>query len=149
MSKKENLNRAYQLSKEELTWEQVNIDSLKAQVDELERELSQKSALFNESKNEQAVILETVQKQLKTGQAAIEIMELNEYKNGFTGNGNYIALLLTPTDLKLITLGDVKTIQAAIGDFRIKTIEQKPENEAYSITWKIFDSIYRQYKRYH
>lgn len=106
MSKKENLNRAYQLSKEELTWEQVNIDSLKAQVDELERELSQKSALFNESKNEQAVILETVQKQLKTGQAAIEIMELNEYKNGFTGNGNYIALLLTPTDLKLITLGD-------------------------------------------
>jgi CHAT domain-containing protein len=139
LSTKENLNRAYQLSKEELTTEQVNMDSLKTRADELERELSQKSALFNESKNEQTATLETIQKQLKSGEAAIEIIELNEYKNGFTGRGNYIALLVTYTELKLITLGDVKAIQAAISDFRTKTIEQKPENEAYGIAWKVLD----------
>ncbi|MEO6304058.1 MAG: CHAT domain-containing tetratricopeptide repeat protein [Bacteroidia bacterium] len=136
---KENLNQAYQLSKEELVQEKVNVDSLKRRADELERELSQKSALFKESTTEQTVTYETIQKQLKPGEAAVEILELNEYKNGFTGNGNYISLLLTPTELKLIDLGNVKTINDAVSAFREKTIDQKPENEAYTPTWKVLD----------
>ncbi len=136
---KENLNQAYQLSKEELEKEKVNIDSLKNRVNELERELSQKSSLFKESNTAQTVTYESIQKQLKQGEAAIEIVELNEYKNGFTANGNYLALLLTATELKLIDLGNVKAINEAIGAFREKTIDQKPENEAYAITWKLLD----------
>lgn len=136
---KENLNQAYQLSKEELVQENVNVDSLKRRADELERELSQKSALFKESTNEQTVTYTTIQQQLKAGEAAVEILELNEYKNGFTGNDKYVALLLTPSELKLIELGDAKNIHAAIGEFRTKTIDQKPENEAYAATWKVLD----------
>jgi CHAT domain-containing protein len=136
---KENLNQAYQLSKEELVQENVNVDSLKRRADELERELSQKSALFKESTNEQTVTYNTIQQQLKVGEAAVEILELNEYKNGFTGNEKYIALLLTQAELKLIELGDAKNINNAIGEFRTKTIDQKPENEAYAATWKALD----------
>jgi CHAT domain-containing protein len=136
---KENLNQAYQLSKEELVQENVNVDSLKRRADELERELSQKSALFKESTNEQTVTYNTIQQQLKVGEAAVEILELNEYKNGFTGNEKYIALLLTQAELKLIELGDEKNINNAIGEFRTKTIDQKPENEAYAATWKALD----------
>lgn len=136
---KENLNQAYQLSKEELAQEKVNVDSLKRRTDELERELSQKSALFKESATAQTVTYESIQKQLQRGEAAVEIIELNEYKNGFTDNGNYLALLLTATELKLIDLGNVKAINDAIGAFREKTIDQKPENEAYAITWKLLD----------
>ncbi|MBA2610899.1 MAG: CHAT domain-containing protein [Bacteroidetes bacterium] len=136
---KENLNQAYQLSKEELVQEKVNVDSLKRRADELERELSQKSALFKESATEQSVTYETIQKQLKSGEAAVEILELNEYKNGFTGNGSYIALLLTPAELKIIDLGNIKTISDAVSAFREKTIDQKPENEAYALTWKPLD----------
>jgi CHAT domain-containing protein len=136
---KENLNQAYQLSKEELVQENVNVDSLKRRADELERELSQKSALFKESTNEQTVTYNTIQQQLKVGEAAVEILELNEYKNGFTGNEKYIALLLTQNELKLIELGDAKNINNAIGEFRTKTIDQKPENEAYAATWKALD----------
>lgn len=136
---KENLNQAYQLSKEELVQENVNVDSLKRRADELERELSQKSALFNESNNDTPVTFKSIQLQLKTGEAVIEIVELNEYKNGFTGNDKYVALLLTQTELKLIELGEAKTINLAIGEFRTKTIDQKPENEAYATTWKALD----------
>ncbi len=136
---KENLNQAYQLSKEELEQEKINVDSLKRRADELERELSQKSALFKESATAETVTYETIQKQLKSNEAAVEILELNEYKNGFTGNGNYIALVLTPSDLKLVDLGNVKTINDAISAFREKTIDQKPENEAYAPTWKALD----------
>jgi tetratricopeptide (TPR) repeat protein len=49
---KESLNNAYQLSKEELNEERVNIDSLNARVDELERVLSEKSYLFKDQKEE-------------------------------------------------------------------------------------------------
>lgn len=136
---KENLNQAYQLSKEELTQEKVNLDSLKRRADELERELSQKSALFKESKDEKPVTYETIQKLLKPNESVIEIVELNEYKNGFTGKENYVALLVTPSDIKLVDLGDGATIQNAIKDFREKTISIKPENEAYGLTWKILD----------
>ena len=136
---KENLNQAYQLSKEELAADKVNVDSLKNKADELERELSQKSSLFKESANEQAVTYTAIQQQLKAGELALEILELHEYKNGFTGNDKYIALLLTQNELKLVELGDAKNIDAAIGEFRAKTIDQKPENEAYAIVWKIID----------
>jgi CHAT domain-containing protein len=136
---KENLNQAYQLSKEELTQEKVNLDSLKLRADELERELSQKSALFKESVNEKPITFESIQKLLKPNEAAIEILELDEYKNGFTGNQSYIALVLSATDIKLAELGNGKLIQEAIAAFREKTINIKPENEAYAITWKALD----------
>ena len=40
-------------TKEELAEEKVNLDSLKSRADELERELSQRSALFKESNQAQ------------------------------------------------------------------------------------------------
>lgn len=136
---KENLNQAYQLSKEELTQEKVNLDSLKRRADDLERELSQKSALFKESANEKPVTTEMIQAQLKPNEAAIEIVELNEYKNGFTGNGSYVALVLKTAELKVIDLGTADIIQKAVADFRDKTIHRKPENEAFALTWKPLD----------
>jgi len=136
---KENLNQAYQLSKEELAQEKVNLDSLKRRADELERELSQKSSLFKESKNEKPATYETIQKLLKPTENAIELVELNEYINGFTGKQRYVALALSPLEIKLADLGDGKTIQNAIAAFREKTINAKPENEAYALTWKVLD----------
>ncbi len=136
---KENLNQAYQLSKEELVADRVNVDSLQQRADELERELSQKSALFKENAGDKPITYETLQKLLKPNEAAVEIVELNEYKNGFTGSSNYVALILTPTEIKPIEMGDASTIEAAIKDFREKTIHQKPENEAFALTWKAVD----------
>lgn len=136
---KENLNQAYQLSKEELVQEKVNVDSLKRRADELEKELSQKSALFKESATEEKISLETIQKQLKANEAAVEIIELNEFKNEFTGNENYIAIVVKNSEIKIIDLGDAKTISKAVADFREKVINQKPENQAYTPTWKVLD----------
>ena len=124
---KENLNLAFQLSKEELAEDKINLDSLKQRADELERELSQKSAIFKEGIENKPITLQDIQKILKPNEAAIEIIELNEYKNGFTGEASYIALVLTTAYIKQVPLGDAKVIQEAISDFREKTINQKPE----------------------
>lgn len=136
---KENLNQAYQLSKEELAQEKINLDSLKSRADDLERELSQKSSLFKESTTEKAASYERIQKLLKPTECAVEIVELNEYKNGFTGKQNYIALVLSSSAIKLVELGDGQKIEDAVKEFREKTINAKPENEAYALTWKPLD----------
>jgi CHAT domain-containing protein len=136
---KENLNRAYQLSKEEIKEQRINIDSLKERTDFLERELSQKSAEFKDANSDSLVSYKNVQEQLKAGEAAVEVVQLNEYKNGFTGAGSYIALVIRPDEISLIELGNSDSAAKAISVFRDKIINQKPENEAYSITWKALD----------
>lgn len=139
LAAKENLNQAFQLSKEELSNEKINIDSLKNRADALERELSQKSSAFKEGNENTIVTIEAIQKKLKTNEAALEIVQLSNYKNGFAQNGNYITLIVKSTGLKLITIGNSDTIQKAVSAFREKTINQKPENEAYQPTWKPID----------
>ncbi len=136
---KENLNQAYQLSKEELAQDKVNVDSLKGRADELERELSQRSALFKESNNLSKVSLAAIQAQLQSNEIAIEIVELKEYNNGFTDKGSFVALLVTKTGVRLVDLGDSKLIQEGIGNYRKKVVRQQAEDEIYGLTWKALD----------
>ncbi len=137
---KEHLNSAFQLSKEELTEERINLDSLQRRADELERELSSKSAEFKASREVQITNAQSIQTLLKENEAAIEIIEVNDYLNGFTGKQTFKALMVKPSGVKLIHLGDAEVIAAAIKAFREKTIERKPENEAYEATWKVLDT---------
>jgi CHAT domain-containing protein len=136
---KENLNSAYQLSKEELYEEHVNIDSLQKRADELERELSSKSAEFKESENIPTIKQEDIQSKLGTNEAAVEVVLVNEYRNGFTGKQNFKALIVKQGKVELIDLGDADMMQSAVKAFREKTIDRKPENEAYTATWKALD----------
>jgi CHAT domain-containing protein len=136
---KENLNAAYQLSKEEQVQEKINLDSLQRKADEQERELSQKSALFKASADEKPVTWELIQQQLNPNEAAVEVVELNIYNNGFTGKENYIALVLSSSGIQIVDLGEGIVIRQAIENFREKIINLQPENEAYALTWKPLD----------
>jgi CHAT domain-containing protein len=136
---KEHLNQAYQLSKEEIVQQKINVDSLKQKADEFERELSQKSGAFKDANSGSILSYESIQKELKPDEAAVEILQLSEYKNGFTGKGSYVALIIKPKNLDLVELGDAAGIESAVGEFRDKTINQKPENEAWAATWKPLD----------
>ncbi len=137
---KEQLNTAYQLSKAELAEEHINVDSLENKANEYERILSQKSALFNESKNVSTVNFESISKTLGPGEAAVEIVEVNEYNNGFTGKAKYVAVVLKDSKATMVELGDAQLIHDAVKIFRDKTIARKPENEAYNIVWKSLDA---------
>jgi CHAT domain-containing protein len=138
---KENLNLAYQLSKDEIAQEKINVDSLVSVAGEFEKELSQKSAAFREGNEDKVISVADIQKQLKSNEAAVEIIEVSEYKNGFTGNANYVAIVVKPNELKLVSLGTDNSIARAVSEFRKKTIDQKAENEAYALTWKPIDEM--------
>lgn len=133
---KEALNVAFQLSPEELLTEKINADSLKRRAEELERALSQKSALFRESLNEQSTTPARIQSLLKPTEALVEILQINDFDNGFTGTQHYAALVVRQNTLSLIPLGEGAAIEKAVKDFRDKTIHTRPENEAYALLWK-------------
>lgn len=144
---KESLNTAYQLSKEELAQDHVNLDSLENKANELERKLSEKSSLFKESNVAAVLNFESISKSLLPEEAAVEIEEINEYNNGFTGKSKYIALVVNNNTTSLIELGASENIQTAVKNFRDKTINRKPENEAYAATWKPLDEKLKGLKR--
>jgi len=137
---KELLNHAYQLSRQEQAQEKVNFDSLKGRANELERELSAKSALFKESSQVKQVSFAEIQKALNPNECAVEVVEVSNYNNGFTGVEKYVALLLSPSGLKQVELGEGSTIEKAIAGFRQKVINRQPENEAYAALWKNIDT---------
>lgn len=137
---KENLNIAFQLSSDELANEHINLDSLKKSAENLERELSQKSSVFSEGNLKETITADQIQKSLLPNEAAVEIIEINEFKNTFTGNAHYVGIVIKPSEIKIVELGDDAAIAKAVSDFRTKTIDQKPENEAYGLTWKMLDA---------
>lgn len=137
---KEHLNLAYQLSKAELQEEHINVDSLANRANELERLLSQKSALFNQNKEAGTANFESISKALGLNEAAVEIVEVNEYNNGFTGKAKYIAVVIKDSKATLVELADAQLVQETVKTFRDKTINRKPENEAYAVVWKTLDA---------
>lgn len=136
---KENLNLAYQLSREEIAEEKINVDSLKQRQDELERQLSQKSASFKEGLSSKSVSEEEIRKTLNQNERAVELVEISDYQNGYTGTEHYVAALVSKDEIKIIELGEGKTIQTAVKDFREKIVDLKSENSAYGLTWKPLD----------
>lgn len=137
---KEHLNNAYQLSKEELVQENINLDSLQKKADEYERALSKKSSLFSESTGPGITSYTNVQQTLLANEAAIEVVQVNEYKNKLTGRSSYMALVLKKDTLGVVEMGLADTINSSIAIFRKNIIDQKPELNIYPIAWKGIDS---------
>lgn len=137
---KENLNSAYQLSKEELVQEKINIDSLQKKADEYERQLSQKSALFGENAAKGITSYEPIQQLLKPTEAAVEIVQVNEFVNKFTGKAHYLGIVIKNKSLSVANIGFADTIDKSIAAFRTDIIEQRPEAFIYPVVWRAIDS---------
>jgi len=137
---KEQLNSAYQLSKEELAEENINIDSLQKASDDYERKLALKSSLFEDSKSGSVSNYTQVQSLLKNNEAAIEIIQVNEFKNVFTGKANYLALALTNSQLMATEISEADTINASVAQFRSAIIDQLNPPDIFSIVWRNIDT---------
>ncbi len=106
-SDKEYLAQLYVLPKNEVT---INIDSLEKKTNELEKSLSLKSELFKSANDAQMYTWQDVQKVLRPGEAAIEIIRFRKYKSDLGGtyvqykfegkvemdSVYYAALIITP-----------------------------------------------------
>jgi len=81
-TEKELLAQLYTLPKNEIT---INIDSLERKTNETEKELSLKSELFKSTTETQNYTWQDIQKTLKPGEAAVEIIRFRKYKADLGG----------------------------------------------------------------
>lgn len=90
---KEKLGQLYTLSRQERDEQQVDIESLEDEANQLEKQLSRKSATFATTVDSKQVTWKQVQRQLKSGEAAVEIIRIAKDTTTF-----YAALVLEPED---------------------------------------------------
>lgn len=111
---KEQLGMYYQISKDELESQNIDLMVLEEKVNRLEKELSAKSALFAKENGQQVYSWKDIQQKLKPGEAAIEMIRFRKFdiarnlsaakdslasdtsiSYGFTDQIYYAALIIT------------------------------------------------------
>lgn len=93
---RKSLARAHSMSSEQREAQGINIPEIEKNVNELERQLSQKSAAFAQTTKVQRAEWKDIQAQLKPTEAAIEMIRFRWHNKVFTDTIYYAALIITP-----------------------------------------------------
>jgi len=98
ISTKEQIARLYSLTAEEIEEDPLNLDSLQKQSNALEKQLSRKSAEFSEAYDNKKLVWQDIQKELKEGEATIEMIRFRKFipdsSGQFVDKVFYAALLI-------------------------------------------------------
>jgi len=135
LDNKHQLALYYAMSKEDLAVQQVNTDSIEQVTNRLEKELSQKSGIFNEAYGSKNPVLADVQKKLKQGEAAIEIVRVGY---SLTNEGaKYIALVISSDQVKMALLANGDELESKYFKYYKNAIKLKREDTySYNQYWQ-------------
>ncbi|TAF63308.1 MAG: CHAT domain-containing protein [Cytophagales bacterium] len=93
---KELLAKLYEFSKEELTEQQINRDSLEQVANQLEKSLSQRSASFSKEFEEENITYEMVKNALVEDEAIVDIIQFNWFNKKLVPDSvQYAAVVIT------------------------------------------------------
>ncbi|MCU0443864.1 MAG: CHAT domain-containing protein [Microscillaceae bacterium] len=96
LRKKEDLTSILALPEDQLAENNINPAQLRNEINQLEKELSEKSDVFADNVEVEALTWEDIQKLLAKDEAAIELIRFRKFENGFTDQIQYAALIITP-----------------------------------------------------
>jgi CHAT domain-containing protein/Flp pilus assembly protein TadD len=102
LDQKEQLALYYSFSAEDLKEQEINIDSLTAAANGLEKSLSERSGLFDEAYNTVSPTTADVVKKLGTNTAAVEMIRLGHDADGV--RIRYMAIVITSSGLRKVVL---------------------------------------------
>ncbi len=138
---REALARYYRHTQADLTARQVDLDSLEDVANDLEKKLSAKSAEFSQAFLQQ-YDWKDVQKQLHTGEAALEMIRFRKYgfeaSKKFTDTVSYAALIVTPDAKypKLVVLEQGNLLETRLlKAYRNDMQTGRHESNAYAYYW--------------
>lgn len=92
IDQKEFLTAALSMSKEQLEENDINVDALLRDVETIEKEISEKSTLFDNSFKEKQITWEEVQDGLDSNEVAIEMVRFRYFDHVFTDSIIYVGL---------------------------------------------------------
>jgi CHAT domain-containing protein/tetratricopeptide (TPR) repeat protein len=106
LKKKEFLTTVLSMSSQQLIDNGVNPDQLSAEIEQLERQLSEKSELFGQGFENKRITYENVQKSLDKSEVAMEIVRYRNFNHTFTDSVIYVALYVKNDNArpKVVTL---------------------------------------------
>ena len=131
------------------------IDELRAEANEIEKDLVARSSVFAESKKLDRATWEQIRDALEPGEAAVEFARFDFYEKKWTGASYYVALVVThetKDQPRYIVLGDGKQLEGeAVKRFQRVVVRARgsaaepetdlPGEDAYSLIWKPLEEV--------
>jgi CHAT domain-containing protein/Flp pilus assembly protein TadD len=139
-AKREYLAKVYQMSLAEKEKKGINQTQLEAEANELEKQLSSKSELFASANDKRRYTWQDVQKQLKKGEVAVEMIRTRYYDKKWTDSVVYIALIVKPETKnypEMVVLAHGKSLeQGDIHYYRNCIKFKRADKFSYNKFWK-------------
>lgn len=142
LDKKETLARYYSLSKEDLTNQKIDLTALEKEANDMERSLSQRSAVFSQGYAAEKVSFTQVASLLSDQEAVIEFIRIRSYDKDFTADSKYAALILTKgaASPRLVVLDNGNQLETRYAKFYRNAIQLKSaDNYSYEQFWSRID----------
>lgn len=139
VQKKELLTLALSMSPAQLAENEIDPAVLNAEVERLERSLSQQSELFGQSFDNKKITFDDVKKSLKPNEVAIEMVRFRYFNHAFTDSIIYAALYIK-SDMskpKAIINGNGARMEGRnYRLFRNSMINQIEDNQSFKMYWE-------------
>jgi lipopolysaccharide biosynthesis regulator YciM len=150
VGKKKQLAKYYNIPKEELIGSSISIDDLVNEANAIEKDLSVKSKEFNVETAGEDKNWQSIQKSLKEGEAAVEIIRLK--KNIRNDSVWYAVMIVKPesNSPKMVVLKDGNKLEGKFFKLYINSIKFKVDDSiSYSNYWQTIDSELKGVKKIH
>ncbi|MGC4020728.1 MAG: CHAT domain-containing protein [Cyclobacteriaceae bacterium] len=148
VTKKEFLTNALSMSSQQLIQNGIDPALLGAEVEKLEKELSEKSELFGQGFENKKITYENVQKTLFKNDVAIEMVRYRYFSHDFTDSIIYVAMYVKNDNgrPKVIALPDGKKMETRyFRYYRNSIIGKVPDQYSYKIFWEPIQKDIGQY----
>ncbi len=140
---KEELTRLYVYSKEELKEQSVNLDSLEAATNAMEKRLSESSQEFSQFYFAAKINFTEIQEKLKPDEALVEIIRLRNFDQILTNQSKYIGLVVTKNNPqpKLVILENGLDMENKFSKtYRLSMRNKINDEQSYDHYWAPFET---------
>jgi CHAT domain-containing protein len=148
VQKKEFLTNALSMSSEQLIQNGIDPAPLAAEVEKLERELSEKSELFGQSFENKKITYENVQKSIGKNDVAVEMVRYRYFNHNFTDSIIYVAMYVKNDNArpKIIALPEGHKMETRYFRYYRNSITSKlPDAFSYKVFWEPIQKEIGQY----
>jgi CHAT domain-containing protein len=148
VNKKENLTRAFSMSAQQLLDNNINQQALTSEVENLERELSEKSELFGQGFENRRVTYENVQKSLGKGEVAMEMIRYRHFNHVLTDSVVYVAMYVRNDSErpKAVVVPNGKNLESRyFRFFRNAFMRRIPDTVSYRVFWQPIEKAVGHY----
>jgi CHAT domain-containing protein len=139
MKKKETLTQVLSMSNSQISSNGIITEALTAEVEKMEKELGEKSEIFNLGFESKKVTYENIQKSLKEKEVAIEILRYRHFNHTFTDSIVYVGLYITSDNQrpKIIRLSDGNQMENRYYKYyRNAMVSRIRDMYSYKIFWE-------------